>query len=265
MKMLKTLFLCFFLFYSITNLADECLELGNPSNAVNNPSNLTNYLMVKNQYCLSYNSSLNTANWVAWHLGINDLGNTKRSNSFVPDQTLPSGWYRVKSSDYTNSGYDRGHMCPSADRTATPDDNRATFLTTNITPQKPDVNQGPWEKLEEYERSLVESGKELYIYDGIVDSSGYIYTADNHKINVPGDLWKIIVVLDEGTGDLSRIDNETRVIAVVMPNVVGIRGKDWKAFIQNVDYIEHLTNYDFLSNVPKQIQEAIEEKNDDEK
>lgn len=218
--------------------------------------------MIKKQYCLSYNRDLNTANWVAWHLDIKDLGFVKRSNNFMVDNSLPVGWYRVKPTDYTHSGYDRGHMCPSGDRTATVEDNRATFLTTNITPQTLDINRGPWEKLESYSRSLVRNGKELYIYAGILNSHGYILTKDSHKINIPSYLWKIIVVLDEGTNDIARIDNQTRVIAVLMPNTNYIRKKNWNEFIENVSYIEELTHYNFFINIPKETRDILEKEID---
>lgn len=100
------------------------LTLGNPSGATSSTSNYTNYLMLKSQYALSYNRNWATPNWVAWHLGSEDLGSAPRQDDFRADTLLPSGWYRVQSSDYTNSGYDRGHMTPSADCAPQP------YLTT---------------------------------------------------------------------------------------------------------------------------------------
>lgn len=74
------------------------------------------------------------ANWVAWELTKVDFGTSDRQDDFRPDPYLPAGWYRGKTSDYTGSGFDRGHLCPSADRTFTLEDNSATFLMTNIIP-----------------------------------------------------------------------------------------------------------------------------------
>ncbi|MHC5609575.1 MAG: DNA/RNA non-specific endonuclease [Nostoc sp.] len=97
------------------------LMLGNPSGAT--PTSITpdNYLMVKNQYAVSYNQTKGTANWVAWQLNKSWLGDAERQNNFRPDNTLPTGWTRITPSAYTGSGYDRGHIAPSGDRTRTVD------------------------------------------------------------------------------------------------------------------------------------------------
>jgi len=247
-------------------LGNENLLLGNPSDAAHNPVNPNNYLMDKDQYSLSYNKKLNTPNWVSWHLDYNDLGNTKRSKSFTTDKTLPEGWYRVTSNDYKGTNYNRGHMCPSADRTASKIDNKATFVMTNVIPQTPENNQGPWVKLGNYSRDLVRKGKELYIISGQHMSIGHLETPDNQTINVPSNVWKIIIVLDdneessddEGLDDLSIITEDTRVIAVVMPNTRTIRNKSWGEFLVSINYIEGLTGYDYLSSISDEIEKEIE-------
>ena len=103
--------------------ANRNLQLGNPSDAVNDASQPANHLIERPQYTLSYNRERGIPNWVSWQLTQADLGPAQRSNDFKPDTTLPSDWFRVQTDDYTGSGYDRGHMCPSADRTATQEDN----------------------------------------------------------------------------------------------------------------------------------------------
>jgi len=118
------------------------MALGNPSNAVASTSYPSNYLIVKNEYTLSYNKYKGGPNWVSWHLSAAWLGNTSRyKGNFYADPNLPSNWYAVKHSDYKYTGFDRGHMCPSADRTYSYNENKATFATTNIVPQSPYNNQ----------------------------------------------------------------------------------------------------------------------------
>jgi endonuclease G len=237
------------------------LTLGNPSGATTSTSNPTNYLMLKPQFALSYHRDRGEPNWVSWHLSSDWLGSTPRQDNFRADTTLPSGWYRVQGTDYSGSGYDRGHMCPSADRTLTIADNSATFLMTNMIPQAPDNNQGPWANLESYCRSLVNAGNELYIISG---GDGSLGTIVNGRVTIPAFTWKIIVVLPEGENDLARITTSTRVIVVDMPNSQGLRNHDWRQYRTSVNAVEGFTGYDFLSNVSITIQSVIETRVDNQ-
>lgn len=240
------------------------LMLGNPSGAITNSVNANNYLMVKPQYCLSYNNSKLTMNWTSWHLNSSDVGSVSRQDDFRADITLPSPWYRVTESDFQYSvyGFDRGHMCPSADRTSTVEDNSATFLMTNMIPQAPNNNQQTWANLENYCRSLVDGGNELYIIGGPYGQGGTsakgTFSVLASGVVVPSQTWKIILVLPNGDNDLSRITTTTRVIAVVMPNTQACSANPWTYYRVSVDSLETLTGYNFLSNVPTDIQNVIE-------
>jgi endonuclease G, mitochondrial len=230
------------------------LTMGNPSGAVANASFPTNYLMEKPQYAMSYHRDNGRPNWAAWHLAASWLGSTPRQDDFRSDTTLPAGWYRVTASDFSGSGYDRGHMCPSADRTLTVADNSSTFLMSNMIPQAPDNNQQTWANLETYARTLASGGNELYIISGGQGTTGFI--ANGH-VAVPAYTWKVIMVLPSGLNDVTRVTSSTRLIAVWMPNQNGI-SSDWRSFRVSVDYVESQTGYDFFSNVPDIIESQIE-------
>jgi len=257
-----------FFFTTLTDSPDGVdnhnMMLGNPSGAITNSVNANNYLMVKPQYCLSYNNSKLTMNWTSWHLYSGDVGSVSRQDDFRADITLPSPWYRVTESDYQYSvyGFDRGHMCPSADRTLTVADNSATFLMTNMIPQAPNNNQQTWANLENYCRSLVDSGNELYIISGPYGQGGTsakgTFSVLASGVVVPSQTWKIILVLPNGDNDLSRITTTTRVIAVVMPNTQACSANPWTYYRVSIDSLETLTGYNFLSNVPTDIQNVIE-------
>ena len=242
----------------------EHLTMGNPSNAVVDVNVPLNYLLDKPQYAVSYNRDRGTPNWVSWHLDPSWLGSAPRQDDFRNDTTLPAGWYQVQATDYSGSGFDRGHHCPSADRTDTIPDNSATFLMTNMMPQAPDNNQGPWEVLESYCRTLVNQGNELYIIAGGTgiggsgSAGGTTTTIANGHVTVPAQTWKVILVLPQGTDDVSRVTTATRTIAIIMPNTQGIRNNAWQQYIVSVDQVEQLTGYDFFSNVPVDIQAVIE-------
>lgn len=232
----------------------EHLTMGNPSNAVTNVNQPNNYLMEKPQYSLSYSRDNGGPNWVSWHLDTSWLGSTPRQDDFRADTTLPTGWYRVQATDYSGSGFDRGHMCPSADRTVSVTANSATFLMTNMIPQLPANNQGVWANLESYSRTLVSQGNELYIISG---GHGLQFFIANGHVAVPAQTWKVIIVLPVGSNDVSRVTTATRTIAVVMPNSGSI-GSDWRAYRVSVDQVEAITGFDFFSNVSSGIQAVIE-------
>ncbi|HEY9903426.1 MAG TPA: DNA/RNA non-specific endonuclease [Candidatus Sericytochromatia bacterium] len=236
------------------------LLLGNPSNAAPSVANIDNYLMVKPQYVMSYNSKTKTANWVSWQLNRSWIGTADRQDNFRPDDALAAAWYKVRPNDYTGSDYDRGHIAPSADRTRNEVDNSATFLMTNMMPQVPEVNRGVWGDLEEYCRELVQQGKELYIVAGPVGRNGSI--GRKEKIAVPAKNWKVIVVLDRQGLGMQGVNANTRTIAVIMPNDSSVKGKGWKSFRVSVARVERETGLNFLSNVPPQVQQVIESKVD---
>ena len=237
-----------------TPTANEHLTMGNPSNAVTNVTQPNNYLMEKPQYSLSYSRDNGGPNWVSWHLDTSWLGSAPRQDDFRADTTLPTGWYQVQATDYSGSGFDRGHMCPSADRTVTIAANSATFLMTNMIPQLPANNQGVWANLESYSRTLVSQGNELYIISG---GHGLQHFIANGNVAVPAQTWKVIIVLPVGSNDVSRVTTSTRTIAVVMPNS-GTIGSDWRAYRVSVDQVEAITGFDFFSNVPSGTQAVIE-------
>ena len=230
------------------------LTMGNPSGAVTNTSVPLNYLMEKSYYCLSYHRDDRRPNWVSWHLATSWLGSTPRQDDFRADTTLPAGWYQVQAGDYSGSGYDRGHMCPSGDRTNTVASNSSTFLMTNMIPQAPTNNQVTWAALESYCRTLANAGNELYIISGGWGTSGFIGAG---QVALPTQTWKVIIVLPSGSNDVSRVTTSTRTIAVIMPNNNNV-SSDWRTYRVSVNDVEAMTGYDFFSNVPTSIQSVIE-------
>lgn len=252
------------------------LFLGNPSDALSDTNLNENYLMEKSQYTLSYNSDLLIPNWVAWHLSSSDInGSADRSNDFRPDEDLPSDWYGVKKADYQYNkyGFDRGHVCPSADRTATQEDNSMTFLMTNMVPQSPDNNRVIWMHFETYERKLVEQGNEVYIIAGPSGKGGTSgkgtfeeipITLKNGEVlnmQVPAYTWKVLIAIPEGEDDFERIGQDSIVIAINVPNQMGMaKTGDWEQFVTTVDDIEAQTGYDFFELLPDSIEDVLEQK-----
>jgi endonuclease G len=241
---------------------EDPLLLGNPSNATADTANENNYLMIKPQYSLAYSRANATPNWVAWRLDTSWVGTAPRQDDYRPDPALPTDWYHVTDTDYSGSGYDRGHMCPSGDRTNTIPNNSATFLMTNFVPQLAANNQGAWEDFESYCRTLASQGNEIYIIDG---PSGNIGTISQGRIVVPKYTWKVALVLPNGTNDLQRINKQTRTIAMIVPNQPPINiNAVWRTYRTTIKAVESLTGYKFFTNVPANTRLSLVQRRDNQ-
>jgi endonuclease G len=244
---------------------DVHILLGNPSDATTDATNADNYLVARSQFVLSYNRAKGDPNWVSWHVQRSDLGTVERTNNFRPDLLLPEPW-RIRPSDYAGSIYDRGHLCPSGDRTSSVDDNAETFVMSNMLPQTGDLNRHVWESLESYCRDRVlKDGMELYIIAG--GRGKKKKPIAQRKVTVPANCWKVIVMLPEGENDLQRIDKNTRVIAVDMPNKEGIADEPWENYRTTVREIEEKASsrslrLNLLSSLSGEIQTALETRKD---
>ncbi|OYT69584.1 MAG: hypothetical protein CFK52_13405, partial [Chloracidobacterium sp. CP2_5A] len=240
------------------------LLLGNPSNATSDVRNENNYLIVRDQFTASYSRADAKPNWVAWHTDQSHLGREGRGkfDENSTDNQLPEGWRRVTTFDYTGSGYDRGHHLPSADRTASRPINDGTFLMTNVIPQAPDNNQGPWERMERYVRDQIrQNDMEAYTVMGSYGEIGRIPgQGGDANIAIPDRVWKVVVLIPRGDNDLARINRETQVIAVDMPNRQGIRNDNWENYRVSVADIERSTGHRFFANLPPEVQAALREK-----
>jgi endonuclease G len=241
---------------------NDHMYFGNPSNAAFLVDSVNNYLMRKDYYAVSYSRDRGTPNWVSWHLFANDIGSTPRQDDFREDITLPAGWYQVTNASYTSSGFDRGHNCPSGDRTSTLAANSATFLMTNMIPQAQYNNQIVWTGMEDSLRRLVTQGNELYIIMGSygmggTGNGGYKTTIDGGRVTVPSNIWKIAIVIANGNNDSARVTTNTRVIAVDVPNTNTLFSS-WKNYRTSVDAIEAATGYDLISRMPVLLQAALE-------
>jgi endonuclease G len=244
---------------------DENVVMGNPSGAVADREKADNFLVKKRQYVLSYNNSKGTANWVSWHLNKSWLGRARRTDAFAPDTSLPRRFFIVRPNDYRAVGFDRGHLCPAADRSVTKEDMDVTFLMTNMVPQAPDLNRHTWEKLESYCRDQArERESELYIVagpagQGGTGADGYRETLRGARGNivVPSKCWKVILVLPAVMTDPRKVTaEEARVFAVIMPNSQGL-AQDWREYAVPVSEVEKLTGFTFFGRLHRDVAEDL--------
>jgi len=239
------------------------LLMGNPSSATTAIIMTDNYLIDQGYYVESYNSIKGEPNWVSWHLDASNItSSTGRQNDFAAFDGLPSGFFEVQSTAFSETGFDRGHNCPSGDRTSSIDANDATFLMTNMIPQAPQNNEQTWANLEEYIRDQVSAGNEAYIIMGNYGTGGTgsgstLSSVDNGHVNVPSNVWKVAIILPVGDNDISRITATTRVIAVNTPNINSINS-DWTQYITTVSAIEAASNVSLLTALPANVRAALE-------
>ena len=250
-------------FYNSSARLGHNTEFGVPTDA--DPSN--DVIIAREQYTISYNPQRGGPNWVSWDLSASHLGSRNRCNCYSADTALVRlgyGAYMYTTLDYIGSGYDRGHMEPSADQTATDDENARTFFLTNFLPQKHGLNAGPWEDLENELRDSVKAGREAYIIAGGIFTNGTgLGTVNNAgKIAIPDSTWKIVVMMPANTGlDQVTSASDVNVFAVNMPNVDNPGSNDWRDFRTTVGQIQTSTGYDFLSSLPEAIQCKVEQRN----
>ena len=230
------------------------MQLGNPSGATANTNNHTNYLSIRPVLAMAFNDNLGLANWVSWNLSAGDCGSSGRSSSFYADTNLPPNFTIVQPGDYSGSGYDRGHMCPSADRTDAVSNNVAVFYMSNVIPQTPENNQGVWAQFESYCRSLTNGNNEILITCGPSGFSGARIPSGH--VAIPSNVWKVVVVVPPGPGTaLSRLSPTNRVISLRVPNTTTVT-TPWQQYVTTARAIELETGLNFFSAVPPTIASA---------
>lgn len=124
---------------------------------------------------------------------------TQRHGSFMPDQRLPVTM-QAQSADYTRSHYDRGHMTPSGDAPGFAAQ-KESFLFSNIVPQTPELNRGPWEGVESAVRGWAREEGELFVVTGPGYDPDNTRTIGPNRIPVPTVTWKAVYdPAQNGTG-----------------------------------------------------------------
>jgi endonuclease G len=102
-------------------------------------------------FTVAYDQKLRHALYVVYELTADKLRKNvaSRKNKFIADPYLVTKKIPfVKPAEYLNSGYDKGHLAPSADFAFSQEANDLTFVMSNMSPQKGNLNQDAWKRLE---------------------------------------------------------------------------------------------------------------------
>ncbi len=243
------------------------MQLGNPSGTTADTNNHDHFLIQRPVEAMDYSDHLGQPNWASWDLTSGDVGSSGRSPNFYTDTNLPPDFYWVPgdpTNPFSGSGYDRGHMCPSGDRTINSTYNDMVFFMSNIIPQASLQNQNIWANFENYCRqTLLPGGKELLILCG--PSLFTTNKLDSNHVTIPGYTWKIVVVVPGGTGTATnRISPTTQVIALRIPNTDAVAYDAWQNYRTNVVAIEADTGFSFLTALPPNLATVLRNKVDGE-
>jgi len=212
-------------------------------------------ILDKNGFTLSYNATRNVPNWVAWRLVAADLGNIDRQDNFRSDTSLPANVLRVSDNDYLSQSFQRGHLCPSADRNATEAKNRETFLLTNVAPQVGSLNEGAWSEFEAYSRGQALLGRTVYQVAGPIFDRRNPATI-GRGVAIPSAFFKVAVSYPAGARSLEN-GAEVRVVSIIIENKRS-RVRHMSADqLTNVREVEERTGYRFFGDLPAATRRAF--------
>lgn len=153
-----------------------------------------NEQIIKKTYLtISYNKEYKIPNYVGYYIIPKNLkGDAVREPSFYTETLLDKA-YRSYSSNYTNSGYDRGHMSPAADWRSEQNAMHESFAMSNICPQCPSLNRYYWVKIENLERYYAYNCDTLYVITGSICDKKATLVFIKNKIRVPEYFYKAVI------------------------------------------------------------------------
>jgi endonuclease G len=159
--------------------------------------------------------------WVAWTLTPEHaMGCLPRKNQFAVDPDLPAG-HRARPVDYTKSGFDQGHLSPNADHAWDADVMRQSFLMSNMSPQRPQLNRLEWEALEAATRAWTLTMGTLVIIDGPIYDTDPMTIGPDH-VAVPTRFWKVVISPEKDQAIAFEMENGTVRKGPLDPYVVSI-------------------------------------------
>lgn len=213
------------------------------------PKKLKNPIIKHSYYSLSYNEKHEQADWVAYTLLGSNLTYSKfKRPFFIQDKLVAT--HSADWRNYKNSGYDKGHLCPAADMKFSKKAYNDTFLTSNISPQKHDFNDGIWNRLEEKVRYWANKHDKVYVISGGVLENN-LKTIGYEKVSVPKYFYKIIA-----RGKL----NSFKMIAFLIPHQES--KEPLYKYVVSVDKLEALTKQDFFHTLNDELETKLEKTSD---
>jgi endonuclease G len=210
------------------------------------PSSTSNDMYSNDAFTFSYIEPFEQAEWVAYELNKRDMSWVDYKRPYFNQDTA----VKTKSADwrnFKNSGYNKGHLCPAADRKSSYKMYEMTFLTSNASPQLYNFNAGIWNRLEQKVRYWAERYNGVYVITRGVLEDG-LKTIGKEEVAVPNYFYKIILTKDR-----------SNMIGFLIPHKES--NKPLYNFVVPVDDIEKLTGIDFFKDLPDDVENRLEANN----
>ena len=208
------------------------------------PDGMTSTTVTYPGFTVYFNPSTHIPNCVVYELTDDESrGRIERHGSFTHDMNVKGC---PQPADYSQSGYDRGHMAPAGDMKWSEEAMAASFNMTNVCPQNHALNSGAWNDLEIKVREWAMHYGSVIVFTGpVVDSSPD--KIGRRRVAVPTAFFKVL---------LASKDGNRMAIAFVYPNK-NCRD-DMENYVVTVDEVERITGIDFFSALPDNEENAIE-------
>jgi endonuclease G, mitochondrial len=205
----------------------------------------------KKYFLVTYSKSFSIAKSVEYSLLSNNLRNArvKRKNKFFVDpELIQLQLNAIDPTEYKGSGYDRGHLAPSADFSWSMEANEETFVMSNMVPQSPNLNRGAWRRVEETVRKWACTEGHLLVVTGPVLEENLLRHKD--RLTIPKTFFK--VVLDRTP--------PRKAIGFILSQSSRTDGSVAK-FSTTVDDVEKITGLNFFEEISDEEQNSIESVN----
>lgn len=198
-------------------------------------------------YTLAYDKKTKTPQWVAWELTKEETkGNHERTDKFLPDPNVEGA--KVVTTDYTGSGYDRGHMAPAGDMKWSKKAMEESFYMSNICPQIHHLNTGDWNELEANTRKWARRYGSVYVTCGpIYNGSRRTQYIGKNRVKVPDAFFKVILI---------QSPKKTCALGFFFENEAGQRPLN--EYLVSIDYLEQTTGIDFFPSLPDELENTLE-------
>lgn len=204
----------------------------------------------RGEFVVGWSDKLLHPAWVAYHVPVAAKFEVGKRPSFRKDRAVASA---PAASAYDRTGYDRGHMAPNRAIVTRfgPEAQAKTFLMSNIAPQAPALNRGPWRELEQRIADLwTRRWGEIWVICGALPGTDAAsrQTLPGSGVDVPEKYWMLIVAQE---------NQDVRAMALLLPQTVAFDDFPTHRLV-SIDELEELTGFDFLPDMPKVLQEVLE-------